>query len=48
MPVTVESRNNFTRGAVGDVFVGVYDLGSDMDYKHRWGEPALTTTTVIV
>lgn len=28
--------------------VGVYDLGSDMPYKHRWGEPGLTTRLFVV
>jgi CelD/BcsL family acetyltransferase involved in cellulose biosynthesis len=29
-----------------DEGVTTYDLGSDMDYKRRWGEPGLTTLTV--
>lgn len=28
--------------------VETYDLGSDMDYKHRWGEEGLETLAVIV
>jgi CelD/BcsL family acetyltransferase involved in cellulose biosynthesis len=28
--------------------IEVYDLGSEMEYKRRWGEDGLTTTTTIV
>lgn len=28
--------------------VSLYDLGSEMEYKRRWGEPGLTTVTCVI